>query len=145
MIYHDAIVVGGGLAGLRALSKLNRNNVKVAIVHQKVHPIRSHSVAAQGLMRLWGTIPAAAPIIGRSTPLTRSKEAATWQTKDAVIRMTKDAARRVVENGTLGLPFQPHNRGKSPKGRLAARGFHAPAMLRIRRATPFYTPYISKP
>ena len=47
MIYHDAIVVGGGLAGLRAAIELNRHNIKVAVI-SKVHPIRSHSVAAQG-------------------------------------------------------------------------------------------------
>ena len=47
MIYHDAIVVGGGLAGLRAAIELNRHNVRVAII-SKVHPIRSHSVGAQG-------------------------------------------------------------------------------------------------
>ena len=46
MITHDVLVVGGGLAGLRAAVGLaERWNVAVI---SKVHPVRSHSGAAQG-------------------------------------------------------------------------------------------------
>jgi succinate dehydrogenase / fumarate reductase flavoprotein subunit len=46
MISHDILVVGGGLAGLAAA--LNSDpSLSVAVV-SKVHPLRSHSVAAQG-------------------------------------------------------------------------------------------------
>ena len=46
MIEHDVLVVGGGLAGLRAaLGLCERWNVAVI---SKVHPVRSHSGAAQG-------------------------------------------------------------------------------------------------
>ncbi len=46
MITHDVLVVGGGLAGLRAAVALaDRWNVAVI---SKVHPVRSHSGAAQG-------------------------------------------------------------------------------------------------
>lgn len=41
----DAVIVGGGLAGLRAALALN--GLKVAVL-SRVHPLRSHSVAAQG-------------------------------------------------------------------------------------------------
>ncbi len=41
----DVIIVGGGLAGLRAAIALS--GLKVAIL-SRVHPLRSHSVAAQG-------------------------------------------------------------------------------------------------
>lgn len=47
MVVHDVIVVGAGLAGMRAAIEAARHGVNVAIV-SKVHPIRSHSVAAQG-------------------------------------------------------------------------------------------------
>ena len=47
MKYLEAIVVGGGLAGLRAAIALNQRNVKVGVI-SKVHPLRSHSIEAQG-------------------------------------------------------------------------------------------------
>ena len=47
MIHHDVIVVGGGLAGLRAAIEAKRAGVDVAILSQ-VHPGRSHSGQAQG-------------------------------------------------------------------------------------------------
>lgn len=40
-----AVIVGGGLAGLRAAIALS--GLKVAVV-SRVHPLRSHSIAAQG-------------------------------------------------------------------------------------------------
>ncbi|MCL5942470.1 MAG: FAD-dependent oxidoreductase, partial [Actinobacteria bacterium] len=47
MIYHELIVVGGGLAGLRAAVEAKKQGVDVAVVSQ-VWPGRSHSGAAQG-------------------------------------------------------------------------------------------------
>ncbi|MEC4983464.1 MAG: succinate dehydrogenase/fumarate reductase flavoprotein subunit [Oscillatoria sp. PMC 1068.18] len=49
MIEHDVIIVGGGLAGCRAALEIKRSDpsIDVALV-AKTHPIRSHSVAAQG-------------------------------------------------------------------------------------------------
>ena len=47
MKYHDVVVVGAGLAGLRAAIAVNQKNINVA-VFSKVHPVRSHSIAAQG-------------------------------------------------------------------------------------------------
>ena len=46
MLYYDVLIVGGGLAGLRtAVGLCDKYNVGL---FSKVHPIRSHSIAAQG-------------------------------------------------------------------------------------------------
>ena len=48
MLQHDVLIVGSGLAGMRAaLEVSNDPNLDVAIL-SKVHPLRSHSGAAQG-------------------------------------------------------------------------------------------------
>ncbi len=44
---HDVLVIGGGLAGTRAALAAKSQGADVAIV-TKVHPVRSHSNAAQG-------------------------------------------------------------------------------------------------
>ena len=47
MYQHDILVMGAGLAGLRAALEGVRNGLNVAVI-SKVHPVRSHSNAAQG-------------------------------------------------------------------------------------------------
>ena len=44
---HDVVVVGAGLAGMRAAIAAHEAGVDVALV-TKLHPVRSHSGAAQG-------------------------------------------------------------------------------------------------
>src|SRR5215208_699770 len=44
---HDVLVIGAGLAGQRAALAAAEEGVSVGIV-SKVHPVRSHSNAAQG-------------------------------------------------------------------------------------------------
>ena len=44
---HDVVVVGAGLAGMRATLAAQKSGADVAMV-TKVHPVRSHSNAAQG-------------------------------------------------------------------------------------------------
>jgi len=46
MITHDLLIIGGGLAGMRAALEAGKN-VDVAVI-SKLHPLRSHSGAAQG-------------------------------------------------------------------------------------------------
>jgi succinate dehydrogenase / fumarate reductase flavoprotein subunit len=47
MPQHDVLIIGAGLAGQRAALAAAREGVSVAIM-SKVHPVRSHSVAAAG-------------------------------------------------------------------------------------------------
>jgi succinate dehydrogenase / fumarate reductase flavoprotein subunit len=44
---YDIIIIGGGLAGLRAALEVSKAGLEVAVI-SKVHPLRSHSGAAQG-------------------------------------------------------------------------------------------------
>ena len=44
---YDAVIVGAGLAGLAAAKELSEGGKKVAVI-TKLHPLRSHSGAAQG-------------------------------------------------------------------------------------------------
>ncbi len=47
MLEHDVLVIGAGLAGMRAAIAAQAEGASVAII-SKVHPVRSHSNAAQG-------------------------------------------------------------------------------------------------
>ncbi len=123
MIYHEAIVVGGGLAGLRAAIELNRHNVKVAVI-SKVHPLRSHSVAAQGGIN--------APLGNHPRGIYDTWEKHAFDTvkgsdyladQDAVIRMTKDAASRIYEMEHWGCPFSRTIEGKIAQRPFGGAGF----------------------
>ena len=46
MIYHDVLIVGAGLAGMRAAIEVSPT-LNLGVI-SKVHPVRSHSVAAEG-------------------------------------------------------------------------------------------------
>ncbi|MEQ9029658.1 MAG: FAD-binding protein, partial [Aggregatilineales bacterium] len=48
VIIHDIIIVGAGLAGSWAAMVAARDGIKNIGVLSKVHPLRSHSGAAQG-------------------------------------------------------------------------------------------------
>ncbi|MGB2698525.1 MAG: FAD-binding protein, partial [Candidatus Zixiibacteriota bacterium] len=47
MIFHDILIIGGGLAGLRAAVEAAGAKADVAVI-SKIHPMRSHSGEAQG-------------------------------------------------------------------------------------------------
>jgi len=114
MYEHDVLIIGGGLAGLRAAVEVTRAGADVAVI-SKVHPVRSHSNAAQG---------------GINAPLTdRGDE---WEghaydtikgsdflaDQDAVEVMSSEAGESVLELERMGVIF---SRGED--GKLGTRAF----------------------
>ena len=112
--HYDAVIVGAGLAGLRAAIELG-GRARVAVI-SKVFATRSHSGAAQG------GIGAA---IG-------NEEEDRWEwhmfdtvkgsdylgDQDAIEIMTQDAPRTLIELEHMGVPFN-----RTPDGKIAQRAF----------------------
>jgi succinate dehydrogenase / fumarate reductase flavoprotein subunit len=109
---HDVLIIGAGLAGLRVAIQL-AETFDVAIL-TKVHPLRSHSVAAQG---------------GINASL---GEGDSWQQhafdtvkgsdyladQDVVEILSKEAPRAVIENERWGTAFS-----RTEEGKIAQRPF----------------------
>lgn len=115
---HEVIIIGGGLAGCRAALEIKRlnPNIDVALV-AKTHPIRSHSVAAQGGM---------AAVLQNVDP-EDSWEAHAFDTvkgsdyladQDAVEILTKEAAEVIIDLEHMGVLFS-----RLEDGRIAQRAF----------------------
>ncbi len=118
MLEHDVIIVGGGLAGCRAALEIKRTNpsFNVALV-AKTHPIRSHSVAAQG---------------GIAASLQNVDPEDSWEShafdtvkgsdyladQDAVEFLTREAPEVIIELEHLGVLFS-----RLPSGQIAQRAF----------------------
>ncbi|HNA30735.1 MAG TPA: succinate dehydrogenase flavoprotein subunit [Thiobacillaceae bacterium] len=105
----DAVIVGGGGAGLRAALQLSQANLKVALL-SKVFPTRSHTVSAQG-----GITAALANV---------SEDNWHWHMydtvkgsdylgdQDAIEFMCRNALPAVYELEHMGLPFSRLDNGK---------------------------------
>lgn len=118
MLEHDVIIIGGGLAGCRAAVEIARTDpsLNVAVV-AKTHPIRSHSVAAQG---------------GIAATLKNVDSADTWEAhafdtvkgsdyladQDAVEILAREAPDVVIDLEHMGVLFS-----RLPDGRIAQRAF----------------------
>ena len=117
---HDVVVLGAGLAGMRAALEAARAGADVAIV-TKVHPIRSHSSAAQGGINA---------AIGE----TDSWESHAFDTvkgsdyladQDAVEVMCQEAPRDIIEFEHMGVIFY-----RGPDGKLGTRAFGGASQAR---------------
>jgi succinate dehydrogenase / fumarate reductase flavoprotein subunit len=118
MIEHDVVIVGGGLAGSRAALEIARTDPRLSVaVIAKTHPIRSHSVAAQG---------------GIAATLKNVDSEDDWQAhafdtvkgsdyladQDAVEILTQEAPEVVIDLEHMGVLFS-----RLPDGRIAQRAF----------------------
>jgi succinate dehydrogenase / fumarate reductase flavoprotein subunit len=118
MIYHQAIIVGGGLAGLRAAIELNRRGVDVAIL-SKVHPLRSHTVAAQGGINVAiGNNPLAASDNPPAHAFDTVRGSDYLADQKAVLKMCQMGPELVYEMEHWGCPFS-----RNEDGRIAQRPF----------------------
>jgi len=106
---YDAIVVGGGGAGLRAALQLSAGGLNVAVL-SKVFPTRSHTVAAQG------GIAAALGNLGEDNwhwhMYDTIKGSDYLGDQDAIEFMCKNAAEAIYELEHFGMPFDRLDNGK---------------------------------
>ena len=118
MKYHQAVVVGGGLAGLRAAVALNQRNINAAVI-SKVHPIRSHSNSAQGgINASLGNHPRGGTDSPERHAFDTIKGSDYLADQDAAIRLTKEASKKIIELEHWGCPFS-----RTVDGKIAQRPF----------------------
>lgn len=118
MIEHDIIVIGGGLAGLRAAIEAKKKGADVAII-SKVHPIRSHSGAAQGGINAslgeddsW-----------ESHALDTVKGSDYLADQDTVEILCREAPERVIEMENWGTNFSRTDDGEIAQRPFGGAGF----------------------
>lgn len=123
MYSFDAVIVGGGLAGLRAAYELANNKIKTAVI-SKVYPIRSHSIAAQGGVN--------APLNNIEKEISDDWEKHAYDTikgsdylgdQDAIIKMCKEATSRIYEIEHWGCPFSRTDDGRISQRPFGGQGF----------------------
>ena len=111
---HDVIIIGAGLAGLRAAVEL-ADHADIGLI-TKVYPTRSHSGAAQGGI---------AASLGNEEPdnwewhMYDTVKGGDYLTDQDVAELfAKDAPRAVYELEYMGVPFN-----RTPEGKIAQRAF----------------------
>ena len=97
MYEHDVLIIGGGIAGLRAAVEVTRAGADVAVI-SKVHPVRSHSNAAQGGIN--------APLTDRGDDWEGHKDLALQSCAPANIRGGELPIRTKRSCGTECFPWQ---------------------------------------
>ncbi len=117
MVRHDVVVVGAGLAGMRAAIEASRYGVDVGVV-SKLHPTRSHSGAAEG------GINAALGNAGEDSPEKHTfftvKGSDYLGDQDAIAVMCEEGPGDIYELEHMGAVFS-----RMEDGRIAQRPFGA--------------------
>src|SRR5215211_2669004 len=110
---HDVLVIGAGLAGQRAALAAAEEGVSVGII-SKVHPVRSHSNAAQG-----GINAALNPGDSwESHAFDTIKGSDYLGDQDAIEIMTREAPEEILHLEHLGVTFH-----RNEEGKLGTRAF----------------------
>jgi succinate dehydrogenase / fumarate reductase flavoprotein subunit len=123
MIFHDVVVVGGGLAGMRAAVEAAGNRANVAVL-TKIHALRSHSGAAQGgINAALGNNPDS----GDDTPERHAYDTVKGSDfladQQAAIHMASDAPRVIYEMEHWGCPFSRMENGKIAQRPFGGAGY----------------------
>jgi succinate dehydrogenase / fumarate reductase flavoprotein subunit len=120
--YHKILVIGGGLAGLRAAIE-TAPKVDTAIISQ-VHPVRSHSGAAQGgVNAALANNPQGADDNPEKHAFDTIKGSDYLADQDAAELMTKEAPGCIYEIEHWGCPFSRTDEGKIAQRPFGGAGF----------------------
>lgn len=112
---HDILVIGGGLAGMRAAIQAQQMGADVAMV-SKVHPVRSHSNAAQGGINGPGVGEDGGPWEEHAFETTKASDYLGDQ--DAIEVLAKEGGREVLQTEHWGVVYS-----RKPDGTMAVRRF----------------------
>jgi succinate dehydrogenase / fumarate reductase flavoprotein subunit len=117
---HDVLIIGAGLAGQRAALAAAQAGASVAII-SKVHPVRSHSVAAAG-----GINAALNPEDSwESHAFDTIKGSDYLGDQDAIEIMTREAPDEILHLEHIGVTFH-----RSESGHLGTRAFGGASQAR---------------
>jgi succinate dehydrogenase / fumarate reductase flavoprotein subunit len=123
LLSHDILIIGGGLAGLRAAIEAKKAGRDVAIL-SKVHPVRSHSVAAQGgINAALGNAPAPVKDTWENHAFDTIKGSDYLADQDAVELMCREGIERVIEMEHWGTLFSRNEDGKIAQRPFGGAGF----------------------
>lgn len=116
MVTHDLIIVGAGLAGMRAAIEAVKNPALNVAIISKIHPVRSHSGAAQGGIN--AALGNAAEDSVESHTFDTVKGSDYLGDQDAIEIMCQDAPGDIYELERMGAIFS-----RDKNGRIAQRPF----------------------
>ncbi|MCL4534522.1 MAG: FAD-binding protein [Bacteroidetes bacterium] len=120
---HQVLVVGGGLAGLRAAIEVRDRGLDVAVVSH-VHPVRSHSGAAQGgINASLGNAGAGRDDSWEKHAYDTVRGSDYLADQDAVETAVRDAPLRVYESEHWGVPYSRTDAGLIAQRPFGGAGF----------------------